>query len=511
MTRRVEERDLTTILQLHIVGTDVLGDTTGLTGNHVGIADKVEQRGFTMVYMTHHRHYRGAVYEIVLIVLLLSDGILHLGTDILGSESELFGDDIDGLGIQALVDAHHDADAHTGTDDLIDTHVHHRSKLADGHELGQLEHLALCCLRLHLLLHALGDGITLLATVLGTLLVLILRSQTGQRLLHLTGNGLIVYLKGFHGTVFLILVLAALLTTLILVVLVATLILLFLVLIGIILTGCSLNVHLARTDTLTLLLLTIGTAVHLSLLLLTLLTALLLGFLLRASALVQCIEVDLTYHVEIGSSNLLLSLQLIDFHCLLLGLGSRFFGLGCCLYNSFGLRLHFGFGLSNGSLGLYLLCLFGLLDLLNLLSLLSCLHLLHFHFFHHLHLRLGSSLRGRCLYRLRLCRFLRYRLLANILQVNLTQRLELLTVFFALRLHLHLGLWFLLLGFLLLLGEDHVGLVLYVLVTLELLDERLVLLIGDLGIDIGIVLDLTKALLVLQIIYCRLKTNVQFR
>ena len=115
------------------------------------------------------------------------------------------------------------------------------------------------------------------------------------------------------------------------------------------------------------------------------------------------------------------------------------------------------------------------------------------------------------MYRLRLCRFLRYRLLANILQVNLTQRLELLTVFFALRLHLHLGLWFLFLGLLLLLGEDHVGLVLYVLVTLELLDERLVLLIGDLGIDIGIVLDLTKALLVLQIIYCRLKTNVQFR
>ena len=43
-----------TILQLHIIGTDMLGDTARLTGNHVGVADVVEQGGLTVVHVTHH-------------------------------------------------------------------------------------------------------------------------------------------------------------------------------------------------------------------------------------------------------------------------------------------------------------------------------------------------------------------------------------------------------------------------------------------------------------------------
>ena len=43
VTRSIQERNAMTILQLHIVSTDVLGDTTSLTSNHVGVADMVEQ------------------------------------------------------------------------------------------------------------------------------------------------------------------------------------------------------------------------------------------------------------------------------------------------------------------------------------------------------------------------------------------------------------------------------------------------------------------------------------
>ena len=99
-----------------------------------------------MVHMTHHRYDRRTVHQIVLVILLLSDGILHLSTDIFCREAELLGNDIDRLSIQALVDTHHDTDAHTSTNHLIDTDVHHRSKLRYRHELRQLQHLAFCCL-----------------------------------------------------------------------------------------------------------------------------------------------------------------------------------------------------------------------------------------------------------------------------------------------------------------------------------------------------------------------------
>ena len=43
VTWGVEERNLTTILQFHVIGTDMLRDTTSLTGNHVRVTDEVEQ------------------------------------------------------------------------------------------------------------------------------------------------------------------------------------------------------------------------------------------------------------------------------------------------------------------------------------------------------------------------------------------------------------------------------------------------------------------------------------
>ena len=194
MTRRVEEGNAAAVLQLHVVGTDVLGYATCLTGNDVGVANEVEQRGLTVVYVTHDRHYRRTADQIVLVVILLGDGVLHLSAYIFGSEPELVGHDVDGLSVQALVDGHHDADGHTGSDDLIHADVHHRSQLGDGHKLRQLQHFRLCCLSCHLLAQPLLHGVALLAAVLGTLLVLVLGGQTCQRFLYLTCHVLIVHL-----------------------------------------------------------------------------------------------------------------------------------------------------------------------------------------------------------------------------------------------------------------------------------------------------------------------------
>ena len=91
------------ILQFHVVSTDMLSDTTSLTGNYIGIADMVEQRSLTMIDMTHHRYDRRTADQVVLVIHLLSNSVLHLSTDILCSEAELLGNDIDGLSIQTLV------------------------------------------------------------------------------------------------------------------------------------------------------------------------------------------------------------------------------------------------------------------------------------------------------------------------------------------------------------------------------------------------------------------------
>ena len=82
-----------------------------------------------MVYMSHHRHNRRTRDQIVLVILLFRDGVLYLSRDILCGETEFIGYDVDGLRIQTLVDRNHNTDAHTSTDNLVYTHIHHGSKL----------------------------------------------------------------------------------------------------------------------------------------------------------------------------------------------------------------------------------------------------------------------------------------------------------------------------------------------------------------------------------------------
>ena len=45
---------------VHLVGTDVLGDATGLTGNNVGVTNRVEQPGLTVIDVAHHGYHRRA-------------------------------------------------------------------------------------------------------------------------------------------------------------------------------------------------------------------------------------------------------------------------------------------------------------------------------------------------------------------------------------------------------------------------------------------------------------------
>ena len=61
VTRGVDERDQPVGLAQvgeHLVGTDVLGDATGLALADVGFTDRVQQSGLTVVDVTHDGHHR---------------------------------------------------------------------------------------------------------------------------------------------------------------------------------------------------------------------------------------------------------------------------------------------------------------------------------------------------------------------------------------------------------------------------------------------------------------------
>ena len=103
MSRCIEEGNLPTVRQLHIISTDMLGNTSCLTSNDVGLTDIVKQRCFTVVNMSHHSNNRCARNEVGLFVFLLRDCILHFGTDIFGRIAELICHNVDGFRIQALV------------------------------------------------------------------------------------------------------------------------------------------------------------------------------------------------------------------------------------------------------------------------------------------------------------------------------------------------------------------------------------------------------------------------
>ena len=287
VTGCVEEGDATTVFKFHVVGTDVLRDAAGLARNDVGLADVVEQRGLTVIDVTHHRHNWRAADEVFGLVFFLADGLLHLGRDVFGLESELVGHKVDGFGVHSLVDRHHNADRHQRRNHLHRRDAHHRGEFADGHKLRQFQHLRLCHFGVLLFVQAFLYGFALLLAVFCALLVLTFRCQTGECLLHLASH---VFLVHFERT------------------LVATAVFLFLAALLATLLGCracGLHLVLCRID-IDALLADAHTLFALALLLALLgglffafLALLFLRFFLRTSALVERIEVDFTLNLQL--------------------------------------------------------------------------------------------------------------------------------------------------------------------------------------------------------------------
>ena len=185
VTGGIEEGDFTSVLQTHVVGTDMLGDASGLAGNDVGIADMVEKRCLTVVDVTHDGDNGSALHKVLLTVFGFHDGLADFCTDEFSSESELIGHEVNGFLVKTLVDADHDADAHACTDDLGHGHIHHGSQFVGRNEFRKLEDFCFGIVLHDFLFGPFTGSLTLFLTVFGTLGTLGLALQACKRFLYL--------------------------------------------------------------------------------------------------------------------------------------------------------------------------------------------------------------------------------------------------------------------------------------------------------------------------------------
>ena len=177
MTWSIQESNLTSVLHCHVVGTDMLCDTTRLTGDNIRLTDIVEQWSLTMVYVSHHSYNRRTRFQIFLRIFFFDDSLCHFRTYIFRLKAELFCHQINRFRIQTLVDRNHYTDTHTSSDNLINRYIHHTRQLIGCYELRQLQHFAFFHLLVFQFLHTVGNHLPFFLTVFGSL-VFTFRCQT---------------------------------------------------------------------------------------------------------------------------------------------------------------------------------------------------------------------------------------------------------------------------------------------------------------------------------------------
>ena len=139
---RVDEGHRAAGADVDLVGADVLGDAARLVRRHVGVAQRVEQRGLAVVDVAHHGDHRRPRLEILGPVLDALEADLDVGlADPLGLMAELGDQQLRGVGIERLIDGRHDAHLHQLLDHVGAAHRHAVGELGHGDGLGQ-HHLA---------------------------------------------------------------------------------------------------------------------------------------------------------------------------------------------------------------------------------------------------------------------------------------------------------------------------------------------------------------------------------
>ena len=127
----VEEGDRLFVV-VDLVGADVLGDAAGLARRHLGLADRVQQRGLAVVDVAHDRHHRRPVLEARLGVVVFGRlGLFLGGGDDLDLAVVLVGDRLDRLVGEGLGEGRHLPHRHQLLDHLGAAQAEQLGDLAD--------------------------------------------------------------------------------------------------------------------------------------------------------------------------------------------------------------------------------------------------------------------------------------------------------------------------------------------------------------------------------------------
>ena len=121
VTRGIEEGELALlalVVDLDLVGTDVLGDSAGLAGSDIGRTDRIEQLGLTVVDVTHDGDDRRACLQIFIVffcgfgIEVDVEGLQQLTVFVFGRNdldlvAELLTEDLEGRLVEGLRDRGH--------------------------------------------------------------------------------------------------------------------------------------------------------------------------------------------------------------------------------------------------------------------------------------------------------------------------------------------------------------------------------------------------------------------
>ncbi len=161
VTGGVDEGDravLALVLDVHLVGTDVLGDAAGLVAHDVRLADRVEQAGLAVVDVTHDGDDRRAGDEVLVLALVLAEGeiegleqlaVLVLGADDLHLVVQLGTEQLQGLLVDRLRRGDHLAEVEHHLDERGRVGVDLVGEVGQRRAAGQAQDVAVAARNLH--------------------------------------------------------------------------------------------------------------------------------------------------------------------------------------------------------------------------------------------------------------------------------------------------------------------------------------------------------------------------
>ena len=141
MARSIDERDRAAV-GLDGVRADVLGDSAELARGHVGVANRVEQRGLAVIDMAHDgddRRPRDALADDGLLGRLFDRG-LSIEGNVLDAVAELAGEQRSGVDVEHLIERRHLAEFHQFLDQVAGLDAHRAAEIADRDALGDTHH-----------------------------------------------------------------------------------------------------------------------------------------------------------------------------------------------------------------------------------------------------------------------------------------------------------------------------------------------------------------------------------